>query len=45
MDPRPIDCPVLYNHEVHRSSLIWARNDPMSSIVNIVKPVSIVIVF
>ena len=28
MDPGPVDCYVLYNKEVHRSSLIWEGNDP-----------------
>ena len=28
MDPRPVDRSVLYNQEVHQSSLIQERNDP-----------------
>ena len=27
MDPRPVDRYVLYNQEVHWSSLIWKGND------------------
>ena len=27
MDPEPIDRCVLYNQEVHRSSLIWEGNN------------------
>ena len=28
MDPGPVDRSVLYNQEIHRSSLIWEGNDP-----------------
>ena len=27
MDPGPVDRSILYNQEIHRSSLIWEGND------------------